>query len=306
MSANRPHSEKNVHAHAPSAFGKAFAIAAILNLGFVVVEITYGLIAQSTALLADAAHNTGDVLGLLLAWGAYTAAQRLPTRRYTYGFRSTTILAALLNGMFLLVATGVILWEAMHRILHPMLVEGSVVIVVAAIGILINSFSAFLLSRGNKDLNIRSAFWHLAADAGVSAGVVVTGVIILYTAALWADPLASIIISVAIVWSTWSLLREAVTMSLDAVPSSIDAAEVTKYLEKLDGVVRIHDLHIWSISTSEVALTCHLVMPKGHPDDTFMGKVSDELQHTFGISHATLQSELGTEDDCVLKPSEVV
>lgn len=302
MKENHSHS----HTSVPDKLNLAFAVGVALNIALVVAEVGYGVFAHSIALLADAGHNFGDVLGLLLAWGALFLSSKNPTAKYTYGFRSTSILAALLNGGLLLIATGAIAWEAIRRIAEPSPVAGGTVIVVAAIAIFINSLSAWLL-RGNKnDLNAHGAFLHLVSDAAVSLGVLIAGVIILATGWYWADPVVSIGISIVIVWSTWGLLREAVNMSLDAVPSSINAAEVKKYLEGLTGVVRIHDLHIWSISTTEVALTCHIVMPKGHPDDAFMAKVSDELRHKFGITHSTLQSELGNEEDCELEPAEVV
>lgn len=286
-------------------YGRAFAIGAVLNIGFVAVEVAYGLLAHSTALLADAAHNTGDVIGLLLAWGAYTLAKRSPSLRYTYGLGSTTILAALANGMLLLIATGAILWEAIQRLMSPAPVEGGTVIIVASIGVFINSFAAYLLAKG-KDLNIRSTFWHLAADAGVSAGVVITGIIILYTGAAWADPLASILISFAIVWSTWGLFRDAIRLSLQAVPSGIDIAAVRAYLESLTGVQSVHDLHIWPVTTADTALTAHLVMPQMPPGD-LSHNVAEEVQKRFGIGHATIQIEKPNEArKCHLKPDEVI
>lgn len=301
---HEPNNEKS-HSHTSASFGRAFAIGAALNIGFVIVEVTYGLIAHSTALLADAAHNTGDVIGLLLAWGAYTLAKKSPSVRYTYGLGSSTILAALANGMLLLIATGAILWEAIQRFMTPAPVEGATVIIVATIGIAINSLAAYLLAKG-KDLNIRSAFWHLVADAGVSAGVVVAGVIILYTGALWADPLASILISFAIVWSTWGLFRDAIQLSLQAVPTGIDMSAVRSYLKNLTGVQSVHDLHVWPISTTDTALTVHLVMPI-LPQKDLSHEIAHQAQERFGIGHATVQIE--HPDDarkCHLEPDEVV
>lgn len=296
---------ENKKEDAPGSFGRAFAIGAGLNIVFVTVEVFYGLAANSTALLADAAHNMGDVIGLLLAWGAYSMAKRLPSLRYTYGLGSTTILAALANGMLLLIATGAILWEAVQRITTPAPVEGGTVIIVASIGIVINSFAAFLLARG-KDLNIRSAFWHLAADAGVSAGVVVTGIIILYTGASWADPVASILISIAIVWSTWGLFRDAIRLSLQAVPPGIDISVIRSYLKELPGVQSVHDLHVWPISTSETALTAHLVMPM-LPQNDLSHDIAEEMQRRFGIGHATVQIEQPQQArKCHLEPDEVI
>ena len=300
--------EDHNHSHhrAPDNLNIAFAIAVALNIALVIAQVGYGVFAHSVALLADAGHNFGDVLGLLLAWGAVILSRKNPTAKYTYGFRSTSILAALLNGGLLLVATGAIAWEAIQRVAEPTPVAGATVVVVAAIAILVNSFSAWLLRNKHDDLNARGAFLHLVSDAAVSLGVLVGGLVILKTGWYWVDPVVSLGISLVIVWSTWGLLREAVNMSLDAVPASINPNEVRKYLEGLAGVVRIHDLHIWPISTTEVALTCHIIMPKGHPDDSFMAKVAEELQEKFGISHTTLQSELGTEEDCALEPAEVV
>lgn len=284
----------------------AFAVSAILNITLVVVEGGYALSAHSVALLADAGHNLGDVLGLLLAWGAVVLSRRLPTSKFTYGFRSSSILAALLNGALLLVATGAIILEAIKHLYEPSPVQGGVVIIVAAVAIAVNAFSAWLLRGRKHDLNARGAFLHLAADAAVSLGVLMAGIVILATGWYWIDPLISIVISLVIVWSAWGLLREAVNLSLAAVPSSINPAEVKGYLEKLAGVVRVHDLHIWPISTTEIALTAHLIIPAGHPDDAFMVRVSSELKERFGINHATLQSELGTAADCALEPVEVV
>lgn len=298
--------EHHTYSHVPDNLNFAFAVGVVLNTALVIAQVGFGVFAHSVALLADAGHNFGDVLGLLLAWGAVMLSRKNPTAKYTYGFRSTTILAALLNGGFLLIATGAIVLEAVRRIAEPSPVTGSTVILVAAVAILINSFSAWLLRNKKDDLNARGAFLHLISDAAVSLGVLIGGVIILKTGWYWVDPVVSIGVSFVIVWSTWGLLREAVNMSLDAVPASINPEEVKKYLSGLAGVVRIHDLHIWPIGTTEIALTCHLVMPKGHPDDAFMAKVSDELQHKFGIGHTTLQSELGDEEDCALEPAAVV
>lgn len=304
MSTEETHSHS--HSHVPDNLNVAFAVGIILNIALVVAQVTFGVFAHSVALIADAGHNISDVMGLMLAWGAMMLSRKNPTAQYTYGFRSTTILAALLNGGFLLIATGAIVLEAVRRIAEPSPVAGGTVILVAATAILINSFSAWLLRNKKDDLNARGAFLHLLSDAAVSLGVLIGGVVILKTGWYWVDPVVSIGVSLVIVWSTWGLLREAVNMSLDAVPASINPGEVKKYLSGLAGVVRIHDLHIWPIGTTEIALTCHLVIPKGHPDDTFMTKIADELQHKFGIGHATLQSELGSREDCALEPTEVV
>lgn len=246
------------HGHAPTNFGRAFAIAAVLNIALVVAQVTYGLLANSVALLADAGHNFGDVLGLLLAWGAHSMAQWLPTRRYTYGFRSASILAAVLNALILMVATGAIAWEAIQRFSAPGEVGGVTVMIVAALGIVINGVSAWLLIAGRKgDLNIRGAFLHLVGDAAVSVGVVIAGAAIYLTHWTWVDPVASLVIAGLIVWGTWGLLRESLKLSLGAVPENIDRSEVESYLRALPGVTELHDLHIWPMSTTETALTAH-------------------------------------------------
>jgi cobalt-zinc-cadmium efflux system protein len=244
------------HDHAPVDFGRAFAIAAALNIALVVAQVVFGVLANSVALIADAGHNLGDVLGLLLAWGAHGMAQWQPTKRYTYGFRSASILAALFNGIVLMVATGAIAWEALRRLSDGEQVAGVTVMIVAAIGIVVNGVSAWLLMAGRQgDLNVRGAFLHLLGDAAISFGVVVAGAAISVTAWHWLDPLASLVISVLIVWGTWGLLREATMMSLDAVPDGIDCVKVERYLSELPGVTEVHDLHIWAMSTTETALT---------------------------------------------------
>lgn len=294
------------HVHAPASFGRAFAIAAILNIGLVIAQVIYGVLANSVALLADAGHNFGDVIGLLLAWAAHSVAQWQPTKRYTYGFRSAPILAALLNSLVLLVATGAIVWEAIRRFWEPGEVAGVTVMVVAAIGIAVNGLSAALLMAGRKsDLNIRGAFLHLLGDAGVSVGVVVAGAAIYFTGWHWPDPAASLIVSALIVWSAWGLLSESFRLSLDAVPDAIDHAKVEDYLRALPGVTEVHDLHIWPMSTTETALTVHLVRPGSGHDDAFLGQAVDELACRFDIHHATIQVEQG-ERSCDLAPAHVV
>jgi cobalt-zinc-cadmium efflux system protein len=295
------------HGHTSGNFGTTFAIATALNLGLVAVQVFYGVVANSVALLADAGHNFGDALGLVIAWGAHVLAKLNPTARYTYGFRSASILAALLNGMILLVATGAIAWEAIGRFFEPHKVAGATVMVVAALGILINGLSAWLLMTGQqRDLNVRGAFLHMVADAAVSLGVVVAGGLILLTGWNWLDPTVSIAISVVIVWGTWGLLREAIDHSLDAVPGEIDPKEVAKFLSGLPGVESIHDLHVWAMSTTETALTCHLVMPTGHPGDEFLQKLCDQLHDKFEIAHPTVQIEMADTGACKLAPEHVV
>lgn len=287
------------HAHAPADFGRAFLIGTTLNLAFVIVEGTAGLLTDSMALLADAGHNLSDVLGLLIAWGGASLAKRPASRRFTYGLRSSTILAALANAVLLLFAVGAIALEASRRFAAPPPVEGATVMIVAGVGIVINTATALMFARGRKgDINIRGAYLHMAADAAVSAGVVVGGGLILFTGRAWIDPALSLVIVAVILWSTWGLLRDSVTMALNAVPQGIDAEKVEAALAGLPGVARVHDLHIWPMSTTEVALTAHLLMPGGHPGDAFLRGAEHRLDHDFGIGHATLQIELGDAGPC--------
>lgn len=293
------------HSHAPVSFDRAFAIGVALNVGFVAIEATYGVTANSLALLADAGHNLSDVAGLLLAWGAVWLGRCAPTAKRTYGFGRTSILAALGNAVLLLVAIGAIAWEAIRRFEAPQPVEGGTVMVVAAIGIVINTATALLFMRGRKgDINIRGAFLHMAADAGVSAGVVVAGLVITMTGWLWLDPVVSLVI-VVIALGTWSLLKDSVAMAIDAVPPGIDRDEVFAHLQGLEGVREVHDLHIWPLSTTSTVLTVHLVRSDDHIDDAFTTKVTDALKDRFGIGHATIQFETG-QIACDLEPDHVV
>lgn len=289
------HSEHH-HSHSvPKSQGFAFASAIVLNTAFVIVEFSYGFMANSTALMADAGHNLSDVLGLLLAWGAAILSRKLPNERYTYGLRSTSIMAALVNAMFLLVACGAIAWEAIHRFSQPPLVAGLTVTVLAGIGIVINGLSAWLFVKGSKtDLNIRGAYLHMAADAMVSLGVALAGIAMLYTDWFWLDPVVSLVIVLVIVISTWGLLRESMQLALVAVPAHIDVSEVATYLRQCQGVTDLHDLHVWGMSTTESALTTHLVMPAGYPGDAFMDTIVKTLKERFSIQHCTLQVEQGT------------
>jgi len=303
------HAHDHAHGHAHAAdMGRAFALGVALNLGFVVAEVAFGLWADSLALLADAGHNFSDVLGLLFAWGATTLATTPPSTRFTYGLRGSTILAALGNAMLLLLATGGIAWEAIRRLQEPAPVEGAAVIWVAAAGVAINLGTALLFMRGRKgDLNVRGAFLHMVADALVSVGVIAAGVAILYTGWLWIDPAVSLAIAVVILAGTWGLLRESVQLALHGVPERIDAAAVRRHLCALPGVMEIHDLHIWGMSTTETALTVHLVMPAGHPGDDFLAAVCHEVHQRFGIGHATLQVETASgRVPCALAPDHVV
>jgi cobalt-zinc-cadmium efflux system protein len=303
--------DHDVHGHAghghTANFGRAFAIGIGLNAAFVLVEAGYGFIANSTALLADAGHNLSDVLGLLVAWIAAVLSRRPPTPRLTYGLRNTSILAALLNAILLLIACGAILLEAIQRLIDPEPIASLTVIVVAAIGIIINGITAGLFASGRKtDLNIRGAYLHMMADAAVSLGVVLAATAIMATGWLWLDPAMSLVIVAVIVAGTWSLLRESTAMTLAAVPSGIDPAAVRAYLAGHPGVASIHDLHIWPMGTTETALTAHLVMPAGNPGDAFLTETSRELQRRFGIGHVTLQVETSAEVACALAPDHVI
>jgi cobalt-zinc-cadmium efflux system protein len=297
----------SAHVHAPADFGRAFALGIVLNLGFVAIEFIYGLIANSMALLADAGHNLSDVLALVIAWIASVLTKRPPSERYTYGLCGSSIVAALFNAVFLLLAVGAIAWEAILRLFHPEPVASGTVMIVAAIGILINGLTAWLFASGRKgDLNIRGAFVHMVADAAVSAGVVGAGAVILFTGWLWLDPLTSLVVVGLIVWGTWSLLRESFAMSVAAVPAAIDPQAVRRYLESCSGVAAVHDLHIWPMSTTDNALTAHLVFPDGHPGDEFLMRCSTELRRRFGIGHTTLQIEISEATACHLAPDHVV
>jgi len=269
----------------------------VLNVGFVVLEAIYGFLSNSLALLSDAGHNLSDVLALLLAWGASVWVRRTPTERRTYGFRRSSILVAIFNALVLLVAVGGIAWEAILRFMHPEPVASGVVMVVASIGICINGFTAWLFMSGKKqDVNIRGVYLHMVADAAISLGVVVAAVAIHFTNWLWLDPAASLLIVVIITVGTWELLRESLDLALDAVPKNIHPAEVEAYLSGLPGVTAVHDLHIWSMSTTEVALTAHLVKPDAVIDDELLSKTNEELRHKFGIAHATIQLEQGNNE----------
>jgi cobalt-zinc-cadmium efflux system protein len=290
--------EHHHHHHAPTNYTTVFALGIALNLAFVAVEITYGVWAHSLALVADAGHNFSDVLGLSVAWGASVLVKRQATSRHTYGMRRSSILAALFNAVLLLVAVGAIAWEALQRLSAPTPVMGATVIWVAMLGIAVNAGSAWLFRAGQKeDLNMRGAFLHLVADAVVSLGTALAGLLVLWTGWLWVDPVVSLGIAGVILWSTWGLLLESLQLALDAVPSAIDPERVQTYLASLAGVASVHDLHIWAMSTTETALTVHLVMPKG-AEDVFLEHVSHELLHHFAIEHATIQVERGTAN-CV-------
>lgn|ERR1700674_4500593 len=296
------------HLPGPPSNNAAFAIGVVLNLGFVVAEVFYGLAAHSLALISDAGHNLSDVFCLLLAWGATYLTRTAPTKRRTYGWRRSSILAALINAVVLLVVVGGITVEAIRRFAHPETVAGGTVMAVAAAGIVINTISAWLFMAGRKsDLNLRGAFLHMAGDAVVSVGVVIAAFAIRLTGWHWLDPAVSLAIGAVIVWGTWGLLRESINLSMDAVPEGIDPHAVEEYLAGLPGVTAVHDLHIWAMSTTEVALTVHLVMEEAPQNDLFLHNVCDELCARFGIGHATTQIECGNCDRlCQQAPVHVV
>jgi len=303
------HGHDHSHAHGhhhhgdPNTMGRAFVIAIVLNSVFVAVEFFYGFLANSTALMADAGHNLSDVLGLMLAWGAAILSKRVPTSRYTYGLRSSSILAALFNAMLLMAACGGIAWEAVQQLIHPDPVAGTIVSIVAGIGILINGFSAWLFMAGSKDdINIRGAYLHLAADAAISLGVLVAGVIVGYTGWNWIDPAVSMVIVVIIVLSTWALMKQSLRLVMAAVPDNVDRANIETWLRQQPGVSALHDLHIWAMSTTENALTVQLVMPAGYPGDAAIDAISKTLRDDYAIQHSTLQVRLGgNEVECCLQ-----
>lgn len=301
------HSHDHAHSHAPESFDRAFAIGIVLNTAFVMVEAGAGFWYGSMALVADAGHNLSDVLSLLIAWAASAAARRPPSERFTYGLKSSSILAAMANAALLLVALGAIAIETFRRLFDPAPVEPGAIMIVAGIGIVINTATALMFMRGRKqDLNIRGAYLHMAADAAVSAGVVIAGLLIAFTGWLWVDPVAGLVIVAIIAIGTWGLLKDSVKMALLAVPDSIDMPRVRQFLAGFPGVAAVHDLHIWPMSTTETALTAHLVMPEGHPGDIFLHDLAHRLDHDFGIHHATVQVELSPEAGCALEREDTV
>ncbi|MES2895177.1 MAG: cation diffusion facilitator family transporter [Pseudomonadota bacterium] len=294
------------HNHAPKDFGRAFAIGVGLNFAFVLAEVAAGLWSGSLALLADAGHNLSDVLSLLLAWGATVLAKSAPTARRTYGLRKATILASLANAVLLLVAVGVIASEAVRRFAEPAEISAAPVMIVAAIGVVINTATALMFMKGHDDLNVRGAFLHMAADAGVSLAVVVGAGLIAVTGLLWIDPALSLLIAVVIVLGTWGLLRDSVDLALDAAPKGVDVEAVRLWLTGRPGVTEVHDLHIWAMSTTETALTAHVTRPVNDDGDDFLHATCDALAHRFGIGHATLQVEIGCAEPCRLAPAHAV
>ena len=285
------HDHCHGHSHAPADFSRAFAIGVTLNFLFVVVEVGYGLASNSLALIADGGHNMSDVLGLLLAWGASVLAGRSPTPRHTYGFKRGTILVSLISALLLYAAIGAIIWEAVGRFHSPAVLNGTTIMVVAAIGLIINTATALLFMSGRKhDLNIKGAFLHMAADALVSAGVLVAGFVITVTGWFWLDPAVSLVIGFVVLFAGWGLLRDSLHLTVDGVPAHINTEEVLRYFTELPGVSCVHDLHIWALSTTDNVLSAHIVMPDGN-DDEFLHNVAEHLRQAFQIGHATIQVE---------------
>lgn len=295
------------HDHAPRDFGPAFAWAIGLNAAYVAVEAGFGVFSGSLALLADAAHNLTDVGGLVLAWAAVALSRRAPSEKHTYGLGRTSILAALINGVALMIAVGALAWEAIGRFSAPIEIAGGTVLWVALLGGAVNAGTAYLFMRGREhDINVEGAFLHMAADAAVSAGVVVSALVMMTTGWLWADPLAGLLVSAVIAWSSFGLLKSALHLSLDGVPDKINKTAFEEWLAQQPGVASVHDLHIWPLSTTTTALTVHLVMPAGSPGDAFLDSVAHDLEHRFSIEHATLQIERGDGEECHLAPRDVV
>jgi cobalt-zinc-cadmium efflux system protein len=304
------HHDHHDHGHghhlAPADFGRAFALGTALNIGFAAIELGYGFLAHSLALVADAAHNFSDVVGLLMAWAGHALSKRVPTKRHTYGFRRASILAGIANAIMLLGATGFIILEAFRRFIEPQAVATSTVVIVAVIGILLNGATALLFMRGRKnDINIQGAFLHMAADAGVSLGVVIGALLIAATGLQWIDPVVSLAIAAVILWSSWDLAAKALNLAMDAVPHNIDRDGIERYLAALPGVTEVHDLHIWAMGTTENALTAHLVRPGHGLDDAFLQEICQNLRDHYKIGHATIQIESGAHP-CALAPAHVI
>lgn len=296
------------HDNAAPGFGKIFLAGILLNTGFVAAEIFWGLKANSLALLADAGHNASDVLSMALAWTAFLLSKRAPCSRFTYGLRGSTIIASLGNAVMLLVVVGGIGWESIARLAHPEPAGGTTMMAVAAAGVVINGITAWLFMKEQKhDINIRGAYLHMAGDAAISLGVVISGGLMLATGWLWLDPLVSLVISIFIVAGTWGLMKESFTLAVQAAPKGIDTEEVKAFLKKQEGVAEVHDLHIWAMSTTEIASSVHLVMKKGHPGDAFLKEIAHRLEHDFKINHTTIQIEIGdTGTECPLASDHVV
>lgn len=295
---NRAHTHH--HHHAPPTYNRAFAVGVVLNVIYIVVEVVFGFLSDSLALLTDAGHNLTDVLALLLAWGAASLARRKPSLRRTYGFSRATIIASMFSGLLLLAAVGAIAWEAVTRFFEPASPAGMTMVVVAGFGVVINSVTALFFFKGkDTDLNIRGAYLHMAADAAVSLGVVISGFLIWKYGMSWIDPLSSLLIAAVILASTWGLLRDSINLAVDAVPAEVDPLAVREFLLSGEGVVAVHDLHIWALSTTDTALTAHLVMDPRPDDDEFLNRITGELEQRFHIHHPTIQIEgVGGEEFC--------
>lgn len=302
------HQHSHEHSHAPANYDRAFALGIVLNVVYIAVEAVFGVLANSLALLADAGHNLSDVLGLVLAWGAHYLSRLQPSGRRTYGWRSSSILAALANALILLVALGGIVWEAIRRFAAPPEIMGETLIWVASVGVIINAATAMLFFKGRqRDLNIKGAYLHMAADAGVSLGVVIAGAAIAATGLRWIDPATSLFVAAVIFVGTWSLLRESLDLVMHAAPHEIDVDEVRAYLESLPGVDHVHDLHIWAMSTTETALTAHLVKPEVENDDRLLAEAAHHLHDRFNIEHTTLQMERNADStQCRQAPPSAV
>ncbi len=285
-------SHNHNHHHTDGNYNSRFILGIILNLSFVLIEFIFGILYNSLALIADAGHNLSDVIGLAVAWGASILVTKKPTKNFTYGYKKSSIIGAQINSLILLVAIGVIIWEAINRFSSPPAVEGKVMIFVAGIGVVINGITTYLfLSGKDTDLNIKGAYLHMLADTIVSVGVVISGIIIIYTNAFWIDPTISIVIAVVILWSTWSLLKDSTKLSLDAVPDSINIKNINKYFKSLDEISDYHHLHVWALSTTETALTVHLTKREEVTNDLLLQKVNHDLKEKFNIPHATIQIE---------------
>lgn len=294
-----PHDHNHSHTHEVKDFGKAFAIGIALNVVYIVVEVIYGLILNSLALIADAGHNLSDVLGLVIAWVASYLVKKSATEKYTYGLKKSSVLAAFLNAMILMVAIGIIIWEAIGRFVEPQQIEGSKIMIVAGIGVVINAATAFLFFSGRKqDLNIKGAFLHMAADAGISLGVVIVGLVLTFTDLYWLDPVVSIVIALIIFFGTWDLLKDSTNLALDAVPKDIDKEGVEDYLNSLPVIESFHDMHIWAMSTTETALTVHVVAKEDCRNNELINKICEELRDKFKIVHTTIQIEKPGDQDC--------
>ncbi|MBZ0180254.1 MAG: cation diffusion facilitator family transporter [Melioribacteraceae bacterium] len=287
------------HAHETKDYGKAFVIGIGLNIIYIIVEVIYGLIINSLALIADAGHNLSDVLGLVIAWVASYLVKKSATEKYTYGLKKSSVLAAFLNAMILLVAIGIIIWEAIGRFAEPKQIEGTAIMIVAGIGVVINAVTAFLFFSGRKqDLNIKGAFLHMAADAGISLGVVIVGLVLTFTNLYWLDPVVSIVIALIIFVGTWDLLKDSTSLALDAVPKDIDKKGIKDYLNSLPEIENFHDLHIWAMSTTETALTIHAVVKEDCRSNELIDKISEDLRDKFNIVHTTIQIEEPGDKDC--------